>query len=302
MRFVVSGASGPIGIALVDLIVQKSDSVVVLTSGSPSSYSFSESHLIRCYQCDLESYKSFYPDFQADVFIHMAWVGGSARNNILTNQISMIASVDAVNLASRIGCHSFIGIGSQAEYGVSSDLLTPRSACFPTSAFGAAKLSSMHNCSFRCSEIGLRFAWARVFSVYGPFDRKTSLVTSTINSLIAEEPVSFTKAENTWDFLHVSDAAAAIYSLAVHDRALGVYNVASGIGRPLYTFIETICSNFGLTASPFLGLLEHSSASVSLNADVSRLRNDFGWIPLVDFDAGIKSLIAFQKEYIAGLD
>ena len=297
MKYVVSGASGPIGIALVKLIVENGDQVIVLSSSSKSSYDFSQINSVKSYNCDLSSYKTFAPDFAADVFIHMAWVGGSARDDIYTNLSSVIASVDAVNLASKIGCHSFIGIGSQAEYGVTSELISPSSACFPTSPFGAAKLSSMHQCSFRCSQLGLRFAWARVFSVYGPHDRKTSLITSTLNSLIAQEPVAFTKADNLWDFLHVSDAAAAIYLLASNSIAIGVYNVASGICRPLYEYIDIICSEFGLESSPYLGLVEHSSSSVSLNADISRLSNEFDWSPLVEFRAGIVSLLEFQKMY-----
>ena len=300
MRFVLSGASGLIGRALVDLITKKGHSVTILTSASNSSCPYQQSDLIHLYKCTLDSYQVFSPDFIADVFIHLAWVGGSSRTDIYANQASMMASVDAVTLASRLGCHSFIGIGSQAEYGVSTDLLTPSSACCPVTAFGAAKLSSMFNCSFRCSELGLRFAWARVFSVYGPYDRSDSLVTSTINSLIVGRPLAFTKADNIWDFLHVSDAAYAIYLLGLHETACGIYNVASGIGRPLHEFIECMCSAFGVSASPFLGLVNHSSSIVSLNADISRLNRDFGWAPLVDFDTGIQSLITFQKKSILG--
>ena len=295
MKYVVSGASGPIGISLIELIRQKGDEVVVLTSSSQSSYAFSKLNSVICYKCELSSYKDFWPEFSADVFIHMAWVGGSVRNDIKTNLSSVVASVDAVNLASRLGCHSFIGLGSQAEYGVSSELLSPTSPCFPATPFGAAKLSSMQNCSFRCSQLGLRFTWARVFSVYGPYDRQTSLVTSTINSLIADKPMAFTQAENTWDFLHVSDAAAAIYILATNSNAYGVYNVASGFSQPLRVFIDSICSKFGVDSSPFFGLLEHSSSVVHLNADVSHLHDDLAWEPLVDFDSGIESLINFQK-------
>ena len=302
MKFVVSGASGPIGIALVKLIVKNGGQVIVLSSSSKTSYDFSQINSVICYTCDLSSYNNFHPDLSADVFIHMAWLGGSSREDIHTNLSSVMASVDAVNLAYRIGCHSFVGLGSQAEYGISSELLCPNSACFPTSPFGAAKLSSMHQCSFRCSQLGLRFVWARVFSVYGPYDRKNSLITSTVNSLIAKEPVAFTKAENVWDFLHVSDAAAAIYLLASHCSATGVYNVASGVGRPLREYIEIICSHFGLSASPFIGLIEHSSSAVSLNADISHLRNDFNWSPLVDFDTGIKCLVQFEKGNLSDID
>lgn len=296
MKFVVSGASGPIGIALVKLIAQKGDQVTVLSSSTQSSYNFSQISAVTCCKCDLADYNSFIPGFSADVFIHMAWVGGSARQDVYANLSSVTASVDAVGLASRFGCHSFIGLGSQAEYGVSSELLSTASACLPTSPFGAAKLASMHQCGFRCSQLGLRFAWVRVFSVYGPHDRKNSLITSTINSLIAKKPVAFTKADNTWDFLHASDAAAAIYLLASYRSPNGVYNLSSGLGRPLRQYIEIICSYFGVSASSSLGLIEHPSSAISLNVDISRLSNDIGWSPLIDFNTGIESLIAFEIE------
>ena len=146
----------------------------------------------------------------------MAWVGGSSRDDISVNTQSAIASIDAVTLASRIGCHSFIGVGSQAEYGINGALLSPNTACVSNTAFGASKFSAMSNCSFQCTHLGLRFAWARVFSVYGPYDRSSSLVTSTVNRLILSQPIAFTDATNLWDFcIHMMQQKHYILSRAV---------------------------------------------------------------------------------------
>ena len=228
----------------------------------------------------------------------MAWVGGSAREDIYTNLSSVLASVDAVNLASKIGCHAFVGLGTQAEYGISSELLSTNSPCNPTSPFAASKLSSMYNCGFRCSQLGIRFSWARVFSVYGPYDRPNSLVTSTINNLILSKPLSFTHASNNWDFMHSHDAASALYLIANSSSSSGIYNIASGQSRPLYCFIEDICQHFNLSAMPYLGLIDHSSSSVSLNADISRLLCELNWRPTISFSDGIRALIESQRELL----
>ena len=84
MKYVVSGASGPIGIALVKLIVEKGDQVIVLTSSSQTSYDFSQINSVDCYKCDLSSYKSFTPtSLRMYSFIWLGWVVLLAKISIL---------------------------------------------------------------------------------------------------------------------------------------------------------------------------------------------------------------------------
>lgn len=301
MKLALSGASGPIGIAFIHLLLEEGHDIVVFSSGSNSLLDiFSNS--ICLIRLDQSEYESYNPSFAADVFVHMAWRGGSSRSDILLNQQSVIASIAAVDLAFRLGSHSFVGLGSQAEYGKNDSILSHDTPCFPDTPFGAAKLSAMFNCSFRCSQLGLRFAWARIFSVYGPYDRGSSMVASTINNLIQSKPLAFTKADNNWDFLHSHDAAVALLLIAINYTSNGIYPVASGTSRPLRFFIETIFKHFNQSSDQFIGLLQHPSSSVTLKADISRLATEFNWSPSIDFATGVGQLVDFQKQLLASQD
>ena len=298
MKYVLTGASGPIGIALVKTLLLKGHSVLVLSYSSKIIDYFRHDLNFKCISLLINDYASYSPTELADVFVHMGWQGGSDRDNILLNQLSVIGSVHAVDLAYRFGCTQFIGVGSQAEYGLSEGTLSHDSPCNPAHAFGAAKLSASLNCRFRCEELGLRFIWARVFSVYGPYDRKTSLVTSTINLLLKGASLAFTHGDNLWDFLHSSDAANALFLLSISPSAEGYYIIASGISATLKSYISHICAEFKINPVPYYGLVRHPSSSISLRADISRLKSECNWNPSVDFRSGILDLIRHETSIL----
>lgn len=68
-----------------------------------------------------------------DVFYHLAWAGttGKARNDMYLQNENIKFTLDAVELASKLGCKVFIGAGSQAEYGRYEGRLTPDTPVFP---------------------------------------------------------------------------------------------------------------------------------------------------------------------------
>lgn len=53
------------------------------------------------------------------MMFHFGWMGttGAARNDMDLQCRNIAYTIDAVRLAQRFGCKTFIGAGSQAEYG-----------------------------------------------------------------------------------------------------------------------------------------------------------------------------------------
>ena len=91
-----------------------------------------------------------------------------------------------------------------------------------------------------CSQLGIRHVWARILSVYGPYDTERSMVMSTINKIISGEVPNFTPAEQLWDYMYSEDTAAALISLAERGKDGGIYCLGSGKAAPLSTYIECI--------------------------------------------------------------
>ena len=78
-----------------------------------------------------------------DVFLHMGWrgAGSDSRKNEAVQEESVQDALNAVRVAKELGCRRFLFTGSQAEYGVKSELTDEEAVCEPTSPYGRAKLA-----------------------------------------------------------------------------------------------------------------------------------------------------------------
>ena len=234
-----------------------------------------------------------------DVFYHLAWDGtvGAERNNPSKQTDNVRFAIDAVDLASRFGCDTFVGVGSQAEYGRIDRKLTPTTPTYPENGYGIAKLCAGQMTALQAKKYEMRHIWVRVLSIYGPYDGMQSMVMSTIGKAIRGETVLCTKGEQIWDYLYSSDAAEALYLLGEKQEAKGVYVLGSGESRLLSDYIKDICKIANPQAKIDFGAIPYSDNQVMfLTADVTRLKEDVNWSPATDFSDGIRKTVDYLIE------
>ena len=269
----------------------------VLVIANPKSIrneNFNNFNNIKIIYSTLNDYDSIKLDEKYDVFYHFAWQGGALRNNCAVNMNSAQQSIKAVNLAYRCGCTSFVGAGSQAECGLQKKPISENTICNPISFFGAAKLTSFYLCKVACNHKNILFSWARILSVYGPYDGDKTLITSTLNKLISGRLPSFSGGTQVWDFLYSVDAADALLNIGLRSKIGGIYTIASGEAFELKHFIFKITKKFNIDGQKYLNKIALSpNSSQFLVGDISRLKNEFDWSPKVDFDQGIERTISY---------
>ncbi len=297
-RVIITGATGAIGTALVDTLIKNNIEVLVLTrENSKRNDNIPEHPLVSIRYCSLDGLNELQNDTDKayDVFYHFAWMGasGSGRHNMYMQNENVKYALDAVALAKRFGCHTFVGAGSQAEYGRVEGLLKPETPTFPEMGYGYAKLCAGQMTRDYAHQLGMKHIWVRILSVYGPNDGKQSMVMSTIDKLKAGEVPQFTKGEQMWDYLYSGDAAEAFRLLGNKGIDGKTYVLGSGQARPLAEYIETIRNVVSPDAEIALGAIPYAEKQVMyLCADVSDLQRDTGWTPKVSFEEGIYSIIA----------
>ncbi|MBE6546424.1 MAG: NAD(P)-dependent oxidoreductase [Ruminococcaceae bacterium] len=302
MKAVISGATGAIGMALIRTLVERGDSVLVLCRGdSPRGDRIPTHPLVTKAVCGLSDMKAFAPTAGKtyDVFFHFAWAGttGAARNDMPLQNDNVRYTLDAVDLAERMGCHTFVGAGSQAEYGRVEGRLSAETPAFPENGYGMAKLCAGQMSRVMCEAKGLRHLWARILSVYGPYDGVGSMVMSTLKKLKEGEKPSFTAGEQIWDYLYCDDAAAALIAMAERGVHGKVYCLGSGDPRPLKDYITAIRDAAAPGAALGLGEVPYSDKQVMyLCADITELTADTGFVPKVSFDEGIAKTVAWYNE------
>ena len=300
MKAVVTGATGAIGMALLELLEKNKIKTLVLCRMSSSRSSrIKESEYITKADCPLSEIKNFSLEEKYDVFFHFAWDGtfGDSRNDMYLQNNNVKYTLDAVNLASRLGCTTFVGAGSQAEYGRCEGEVSPDTLARPETGYGIAKLSAGLFSREEASKLNIKHIWARILSVYGPYDTERTMVMSTIRKLMQKDVPEFTPAEQMWDYLYSKDAARAFLALAEHGRHGEVYCLGSGEAYPLKEYILKIRDAVCADAALAIGKIPYPERQpMYLKADISKLKDHTGFEPSYPFEEGIAQTVRWAKE------
>ena len=304
MRVVITGPTGAIGHALIEKCISNGDEVLaVCRKGSSRIASLPKDAGVTVLElslCDYDEYISSAskPEVPYDVFYHFAWNGttGASRNDTDLQSKNVQYALSAVKLASFFGCKTFIGAGSQAEYGRVEGTLKPDTPAFPENGYGMAKLCAGQMTRIRAHQLGMEHVWPRILSVYGPFDGEASMVTSTIRKLLEGVKPSFTKGEQQWDYLYSGDAGMAFKLIGERGRDGAVYPLGGGKARPLADYILMMRDAANPDAELGLGDIPYGDKQVMyLCADITDLTRDTGWVPETDFETGIANTVAWLR-------
>lgn len=290
-----------IGTALINECIKKGIEVyAVLRASSGKKMRLPESEKLHMVDCSLEELETLPQKImeKCDTFYHIAWGNtGENRNSSTELQSRNIAyTLAAVKAAYALGCRRFIGAGSQAEYGpMDVDKISPDSPVNPTTPYGAAKLASGQLARMLCKELGMECIWPRIFSVYGIYEKETTMVASGLRKMLAGEKTSFTPALQRWDYLFSADAGRAYYLIGEKGKDGAVYCVGSGKAAPLKDYIEIMAELTGAEETG-IGVRPYPAGAVmNLCADISSLTADTGFVPEYTFREGIRETITWLK-------
>lgn len=226
-KVVMTGATGPVGMALIQKMLAEGVEVLLFLRKDSKKIKYLPKHeLLQAECCPLEELKNYQPDTSDyDVFFHMGWTYTEARyrNDLEKQMHNLRYTCDAVELAHRMGCHTFIGVGSQAEYGRYEGVLREDACCHPKNAYGVMKLAACHAARLACEQLNIRYMWTRITSAYGMFDNIYTVVASTIRNALDGRELCFSKCEQIWDFVYVDDVANALYLMALRGRKGAIY-------------------------------------------------------------------------------
>lgn len=309
-RAIITGPTGAIGMALIEYLSNKGIQVIAVVRGdSKRKDQIEESETVIKVECALAEMKQLPQKVQAaveeknwnkdipiDVFYHFAWDGtfGDSRNDMYLQNRNVAYALDAVSAASKLECGTFIGAGSQAEYGRYEGKLNAEVAAFPENGYGIAKLCAGQMTRILCEQMGMRHIWTRILSVYGPYDGINTMIMTMIRKMMEGERASCTKGEQMWDYLYSKDAAKMMYLLGERGIDGKTYCLGSGIAKPLREYIETIRNVVNPQAEVGYGDVAYSPKQVMhLCADIAELIKDTGYTSEYSFERGIKETVEF---------
>ncbi len=299
-RVVVTGATSMIGTALIRCCIDNGIEVLaIVRKDSKKMKRLPESGLLKIRECDLNELDTFVADEKKyDVFYHFAWgyTSKATRDDPALQEKNIQYTLNAVELARKLGCYKFIGAGSQAEYGIVHQVITAETKENPFLSYGIAKNAAGRLSRKLCEKYGITHIWGRIFSVYGSNDSEETMISYAVRQFLRHETAYFSAATQQWDYLYEEDAGEIFYLLGEKVDQNKIYRVASGQSRPLKEFILEMKELFGDEAVCEFGAGGNGNDLVSLQVDVSDLMEDINFFSLLPFKKGINEVVNYWRK------
>lgn len=302
---IVTGAFGFAGANLTEHLLDYGYKVYAIgRKGSAHNERFEESESLRKVLIDMEDYDKIcgYIDegdirsAEAIALFHLSWGGQrddfDAQRRNIDGSLRLLDSARDIKekcLKSKNMDVSIraVGIGSQAEYGVKSGLITEDLSLEPFSAYGSCKAAAYYLMESKARILGIDFIWGRIFSLIGKYEPEGRMLPDVVRKLAAGEKVSLSSCEQFWDYLDAGDAADAIIALFEKGVTGEVYNIANGDYDRLKNFVVRAAKCVGADES-LISYGNRANPFVSLEVSGEKIKKDTGWEPKVSFEESIK--------------
>lgn len=288
MKIFITGGDGFIGKHLVNKI-RKKEEILLL-----SQYQKDTKNIIHGDLSNIIQWEDKIKNFNPDTTIHLAWES-LPLYDYKTSRRNLEYGLNLIEMLCRIGCKKIICSGSCWEYGKNNGKLNEDMPLVTSSinAFSAAKKSLQLLGREIANENNINFIWTRLFYVYGPGQRRKSLIPYIIDSIKSNKKPDIKNPLAKNDFVYVEDVAEAIFSLAKKCSKNEIYNIGSGYSTSVQEIMRIVYDNYDTGNSYEYKEEKNKESSINFWADISKIKKDTGWKPKTDIKKGIEEMIKY---------
>ena len=309
--YLVTGGAGFIGSNIVEELVKQNARVRVLdnlaTGKRENLEPFkSKVEFLEVDICNLSDLKVAMKGVQ--FVFHQAAIPSvpkSILDPIASHNVDLTGTLHVLWAAKQAGVKRVIYAGSSSAYG-DSPILPKREdlPAKPISPYGLMKYAGEEYCRLFSSLYELETVSLRYFNVFGPRQDPSSQYSGVLSRFITgmlrgESPIILGDGEQSRDFTYVANVVRGNLLACQAEGVAGkMYNIACGRSVTLNQVVSSLNKLMGTDIpsnydSPRVGDIQHSLA------DISRAANDLKYIPLVDFDAGLKLTVEWYRKNLS---
>ncbi|WP_276353600.1 NAD-dependent epimerase/dehydratase family protein [Cohnella caldifontis] len=305
MKILVTGGAGFIASNIVDRLVTEGHEVAVvdnLSTGSMKNLN-SDAMFFKGDIRDFSFLKEVFAEFRPDIVNHHAAqmdVRVSTREPRLDAEINILGSINLILLSVQYTIQKFVYISTGgAVYGEPLYLpVREDHPINPLSQYGISKHTVEHYLYLYSLNYNLQYAVLRYPNVYGPRQNPhgEAGVIAIFGSkmLMGEQPVIFGDGQQTRDYVYISDIVEANMK-AMFQKALGIYNIGSGIGTSVLQLHKIISYILKQNRQPIFG--ERRIGEIqNICLDANRANEDLEWSPKISIQEGIELTMHWIKE------
>ncbi|MCD7963867.1 MAG: dTDP-glucose 4,6-dehydratase [Rikenellaceae bacterium] len=279
-------------------------------------------NFIKADICDFDLMKKIIEENNINGILHLAaesHVDRSIKDPFVFAQTNVMGTLSLLQAAKEVWDGNFedklfYHISTDEVYGTlefDGTFFTEDTKYDPHSPYSASKASSDHFVRAYHDTYGLPVIVTNCSNNYGPYQFPEKLIPLFINNIIHKRPLPvYGKGENVRDWLYVVDHARAIDIIFHKGRQGDTYNIGGFNEWKNIDLIKVIIK----TVDAYLGNPEGASESLITYVtdraghdlryaiDSSKLKNELGWEPSLQFEEGIAKTVKWYLENQEWLD
>jgi dTDP-glucose 4,6-dehydratase len=191
-------------------------------------------------------------------------------------------------------------VSTDEVYGSTSEgSFTEVSSFNPSSPYSASKAAAEMFVNAFVSTYGLDIVGVRCSNNYGPFQNTEKLIPTLIRKTIDNEKLPlYGNGSNVREWIHVSDSSRAIIAVLLGGTPGSFYNISSGNFQENLEVARKVLDYFGAQHSQIEFVEDRPGHDFRYAIDSSKIREELGWYPEIDFDSGLKETIDWYSSNV----
>ncbi|MDD3945283.1 MAG: dTDP-glucose 4,6-dehydratase [Bacteroidales bacterium] len=272
--------------------------------------------------CDFEAILEIFNKYNIDTVIHLAaesHVDRSIKDPFTfakTNVLGTLSLLQAAKICwdGHFDNKRFYQISTDEVYGAlefDDSFFLETTPYNPHSPYSASKASSDHFVRAFHDTYGLPIVISNCSNNYGPYQFPEKLIPLFINNIRYNRPLPvYGKGENVRDWLYVEDHARAIDVILHKGRVGDTYNIGGFNEWKNIDLIKVIIAtvdrllgrNPGTSEKLITYVTDRPGHDLRYAIDSSKLKNELGWEPSLQFEEGIEKTVKWYLENQTWMD
>jgi dTDP-glucose 4,6-dehydratase len=255
--------------------------------------------------CELDRVLATLVEHEVDTVIHFAAESHNSlaiidpgrffRTNVLGTQSLLEAS-------RRAGVTRFHHISTCEVYGDlpldGGEAFTEESPYRPRTPYNASKAGADHAVRAYFETYGLPVTITNCSNNYGPFQFPEKLIPLFASNALDDKPLPlYASTANRREWIHVLDHCRAVDLVLERGRIGDTYHVGTGVEASIEEIADRILDILGKPRSLKEIVPDRPGHDRRYLLDSSKIRAELGWVPQVDFDAGLEETVEWYAAH-----